>query len=52
MLSERHRDMLLHGLDMPDASLRYEEQIKAFAARWHAQHPWLRDLGKCPAVTC
>lgn len=49
-LSERHRDMFLHGLDMLGASLRYEEQIKAFAARWHAQHPWLKDLGKCRAV--
>lgn len=43
-LNARHRDMFLHGLDMLGASLRHEEQIRAFAAGWHAQHPWLKDV--------
>ncbi|MGH8809077.1 MAG: 3-isopropylmalate dehydratase small subunit [Noviherbaspirillum sp.] len=43
-LSERHRSMLLHGLDMLGASLRYKQEIKDFAVRWHGKHPWLKDI--------
>jgi 3-isopropylmalate/(R)-2-methylmalate dehydratase small subunit len=43
-LGDLHRDMFLSGLDMLGASLRYKDQIEAFASRWHGTHPWLRDV--------
>jgi 3-isopropylmalate/(R)-2-methylmalate dehydratase small subunit len=43
-LGDRHRDMFLSGLDMLGASLRYQDQIAAFASRWYGAHPWLRDV--------
>lgn len=43
-LGDRHRDMFLSGLDMLGASLRYKDQIEAFASRWYGAHPWLRDV--------
>ena len=42
-LGDRHREMFLSGLDMLGASLRYKDQIEAFASRWFGEHPWLRD---------
>lgn len=43
-LSERHRRMFMDGLDMLGASLQHMEAIRRFAARWHAAHPWLKDV--------
>lgn len=43
-LSERHRTMFLHGLDMLGATLREKEKIEAFARNWQAQYPWLKDV--------
>lgn len=43
-LSERHQNMLLQGLDMIGASLKFEEEIVAFAQRHWAQQPWVRDV--------
>lgn len=43
-LSERHRTMFIHGLDMLGASLLHKSAIEAFARRWHDAHPWLKDV--------
>lgn len=43
-LGARHREMFLNGVDMLGASLRYRDQIEAFAAQWHASHPWLKNV--------
>ena len=45
-LSERHRQMLLDGLDMIGASLLLRPEIDAFVARHWAAQPWLRDVAK------
>lgn len=43
-LSERHRHMFLHGLDMIGATLARWNDINAFQqAHWNAR-PWLRDI--------
>ena len=43
-LGARHREMFLNGVDMLGASLRYKDQIEAFAAQWHASNPWLKNV--------
>ena len=43
-LSERHRRMMLEGLDMIGLSLTHRADIDAFAAAHWAQQPWLRDV--------
>ncbi|NGM86939.1 3-isopropylmalate dehydratase small subunit [Parapusillimonas sp. SGNA-6] len=43
-LAPRHHDMFMKGLDLIGASLAYESQIDAFAARHWNQHPWLKDV--------
>ncbi|WP_151637182.1 3-isopropylmalate dehydratase small subunit [Noviherbaspirillum aerium] len=44
MLSDRHRNMFLHGLDMLGASLLHKAEIEAFAERWYGNHPWLKNV--------
>ena len=43
-MSERHQRMLLEGLDMIGASLKFEDEIAAFAERHWAQQPWVKDV--------
>ncbi|MCP4078494.1 MAG: 3-isopropylmalate dehydratase small subunit [Gammaproteobacteria bacterium] len=43
-ISDRHQRMLLEGLDMIGASLKFEEDITAFAHRHWDQQPWVRDV--------
>jgi 3-isopropylmalate/(R)-2-methylmalate dehydratase small subunit len=43
-LSDRHRKMFIDGLDMLGASLLHQQEIEAFARRWHDAHPWLKDV--------
>ncbi len=43
-MSDRHQRMLLEGLDMIGASLKFEEDITAFAHRHWDQQPWVRDV--------
>lgn len=43
-LSDRHRSMLLEGLDMIGASLTYSGAIESFAQQHWASQPWLRDV--------
>lgn len=43
-LSDRHRRMFMHGLDMLGASLLHLADIEAFARQWHESHPWLRNV--------
>lgn len=45
-LSERHHKMMLDGLDMLGVSLQYENEIVQFAEKWHAQRPWLKNVGR------
>lgn len=45
-LSERHRRMLLDGLDTIGTSLTLQPEIAAFAARHWAMQPWLRDVAR------
>lgn len=45
-LSERHRRMVLDGLDLIGASLAYSDRIAAFAAGHHAAQPWLKDVAR------
>ena len=45
-LSERHRRMFMDGLDMLGASLVHRQAIESFAQRWHAVHPWLKDVAR------
>ena len=50
-LGARHREMFLNGVDMLGASLRYKDRIEAFAAQWHASHPWLKNVAaSAPAI--
>ena len=43
-LGERHRTMLLEGLDMTGATLRELDAINAFRARHEAAFPWMAGL--------
>ena len=43
-MSERHQRMFLEGLDMIGASLKFEEEITAFAQRHWVQQPWVKDV--------
>ena len=43
-LSDRHRRMFMDGLDMLGASLQHLPAIHAFAERWHAANPWLKNV--------
>ena len=43
-LGERHRTMLLEGLDMTGATLRELDAINAFRARHEAAFPWMASL--------
>ena len=43
-MSERHQRMFLEGLDMIGASLKFEEDIAAFAHRHWDRQPWFRDV--------
>ena len=43
-ISERHQKMFLEGLDMIGASLKFEEDIAAFAQCHWEQQPWVRDV--------
>lgn len=43
-MSERHQRMFLEGLDMIGASLKFEEEIGAFAQRHWDRQPWVRDV--------
>ena len=45
-LSERHRRMVLDGLDLIGASLAYRDRIEAFASRHHAEEPWVKDVAR------
>ena len=45
-LSDRHRSMLLEGLDMIAASLAHAHAIDEFAQRHWAQQPWLREVAR------
>ena len=43
-IGERHRVMLLEGLDMVGATLKDMDLIKAFKQRHEAQYPWMAGL--------
>lgn len=43
-LSDRHRRMFMDGLDMLGSSLQHLPAIQAFAERWHAANPWLKNV--------
>ena len=43
-VGERHRVMLLEGLDMVGATLKDMDLIKAFKQRHEAQYPWMAGL--------
>lgn len=43
-LSERHRRMLLEGLDMVGATLAMQDQINEFTTRHWQKRPWLKNL--------
>ncbi|MBQ5940645.1 3-isopropylmalate dehydratase small subunit [Massilia sp. AB1] len=43
-LSGRHQRMFMDGLDMLGASLQHLPAIQAFAERWHAANPWLKNV--------
>lgn len=43
-MSKRHQDMFLEGLDLVGSTLRYRDEILAFAERHFTDEPWLRDL--------
>jgi len=45
-LSDRHRRMLLDGLDLIGASLAHRAAIEAFAQRHWAAQPWVRDVAR------
>ncbi|MET0352065.1 MAG: 3-isopropylmalate dehydratase small subunit [Rhizobacter sp.] len=45
-LSDRHRRMVLDGLDLIGASLAYRDRIEAFASRHHAEQPWATDVAR------
>ncbi len=44
ILSDRHRRMFMDGLDMLGSSLQHLPAIHAFAERWHAANPWLKNV--------
>ena len=43
-LSGRHQRMFMDGLDMLGSSLQHLPAIHAFAERWHAANPWLKNV--------
>ena len=43
-MSARHQRMFLDGLDMIGASLKFQDDIAAFARRHWAQQPWVKDV--------
>ena len=43
-MSERHQRMFLEGLDMIGASLKFDDEIAAFAQRHWDRQPWVRDV--------
>jgi len=43
-VSQRHRTMLLKGIDMIGASLEHRDAIAAFAAAHWAAEPWTKDV--------
>lgn len=43
-IAERHRRMLMLGLDMVDATLSEIEAVKAFRVRHEQEHPWMAGL--------
>lgn len=43
-LSERHRRMVLEGLDVIGLTLTHQREIEAFAARHWQRQPWLKDV--------
>ncbi|MET0517870.1 MAG: 3-isopropylmalate dehydratase small subunit [Burkholderiaceae bacterium] len=45
-LSDRHRRMLIEGLDVIGLSLSYRAQIDAFARAHWRQQPWLQDVAR------
>ena len=45
-LSDRHRTMLIGGLDMIGASLMHTTQINEFAQRHWERQPWVRDVAR------
>jgi 3-isopropylmalate/(R)-2-methylmalate dehydratase small subunit len=45
-LSDRHRSMLIGGLDMIGASLMHATEITEFAQRHWARQPWVRDVAR------
>ncbi len=45
-LSDRHRRMLLDGLDMIGATLSHAAAIESFARRHWAAQPWVRDVAR------
>ncbi len=45
-ISERHRRMFIDGLDVIGASLTYQDQITAFAQRYWAAQPWVKDVAR------
>ena len=49
-MSERYQRMFLEGLDMIGASLKFEEEIAAFAQRHWAQQPWVKDVAARTAL--
>lgn len=44
VLSARHQQMLIDGLDLLGATLRRQHEINAFATRHAAAQPWLKDV--------
>ena len=58
-MSERHQRMFLEGLDMIGASLKFEDEIAAFAQRHWDRQPWVMDVAArtqlnfiLPQLTC
>jgi 3-isopropylmalate/(R)-2-methylmalate dehydratase small subunit len=45
-ISDRHRTMLISGLDMIGASLMHTTEINEFARRHWARQPWVRDVAR------
>ena len=43
-IAPRHRAMLLDGLDMIDATLKDQEEIRAFQQKHEAKFPWMARL--------
>ncbi|MCU7942397.1 MAG: 3-isopropylmalate dehydratase small subunit [Candidatus Thiodiazotropha sp. (ex Cardiolucina cf. quadrata)] len=44
ILSDRHRNMFLEGVDMVGASLGYKEKILEFANAHWTRQPWVRNI--------